>query len=38
MQEPIKLVFWWIPQVPMKPFEFSIDNISTGRILYEAFA
>lgn len=32
------LKVWWIPQVPMKPFEYPVPNIDTAIILCDALA
>lgn len=32
------LLFWWVPQVPMKPFEMPIKDIEQGELLMNAFA
>ncbi len=32
------LKVWWIPQVPMKPFEVPVPNLLTGKHLMDALA
>jgi hypothetical protein len=32
------LKVWWIPQVPMKPFEVPVSNLLTGKHLLDALA
>jgi hypothetical protein len=32
------LKVWWIPQVPMKAFEFPVPDIKTGALLCDALA
>jgi hypothetical protein len=40
LQEPKvgDLKVWWIPQVPMKPFEVPVPNLLTGKHLMDALA
>lgn len=32
------LKFWWIPQVPMQPFEVKVNNIEEAFLLYKTLA
>lgn len=32
------LLFWWVPQMPMKAFERRINSIAEGRLLEEVLA
>ena len=32
------LMFWWIPQVPMKPFHYPVQSPEEAALLYDAFA
>lgn len=33
-----KLQVWWIPQVPMKPFEVEVDSVETGVKILDVLA
>lgn len=32
------LRFWWIPQVPMKPFYVNVSTVAEAALLYNAFS
>lgn len=34
----MKLKVWWIPQVPMKPFEVPVKTLTEARLLLDALA
>lgn len=33
-----KLKVWWVPQIPMKAFEYPVPDIKTGALLCDALA
>jgi hypothetical protein len=33
-----ELQVWWIPQIPMKPFEYPVENIAAGKLLLDVLA
>ena len=32
------LMFWWIPQAPMKRFEYPVKSVGEALLLYDAFS
>lgn len=34
----IELKVWWVPQIPMKSFEYKVDTLKEGRMLVDVLA